>query len=315
MRIGTSSFNDSQLNAMARLCGQIAAGQGAISTGKSRVSASDDPAAAARSADLARTQANNTRYASGLDLAEQRLGIADKSLEGMTNQLIRLKELALQSSSETASPADHHIFLTEALQIQKVMVSLGNAQDAGGAYLFAGARSAAPAFAQDATTGAVTYQGLGEGVPVAVGASASIRTTDSAPALFGNVAGAGGRSVFAVVQDFITALQAPEPAPGDTAAIAARRTAFSTAVDGVGAATDRIAAGRADIGARLNRVDSERSRLTAEGEGLTQARSTLDDADYAATIISLQRASTILQATQRSFSQLSSLSLFNEIHG
>ncbi len=313
MRIGTASFNDSQLNAMGRLNGQMADDLGAIATGKRRTVASDDPASAARSARLERTQANNTRYAAGLDLAEQRLNIMDTSLSGMANQMIRVKELALLASNSTASPADHQTFLSEALHIQNTLVSLGNAQDGGGAYLFAGARASAPAFVADAATGAVTYQGLGEAAPVQVGDSASIITTDSGPRVFSAVAGAGGRSVFAVVQDFITALQAPEPAPTDDAGLAAQRQAFATAIDGATAATDRIASSRADLGTRLNRVDIERARLTAVGDGLTQARSALDDTDYAATITSLQRASTILQATQKSFAQVSSLSLFNDL--
>ena len=314
MRIGTATFDASQVNAMARLNTQIAADLGAISTGQQRAAASDDPASAARSARLARTQADNARYASGLDLAEQRLGIMDKSLDGMANQLIRVKELAIQVSSETSSASDHKVVLTELTQIQKSLVSLGNAQDGGGAYLFAGARASAPAFAQDATTGAVVYNGLGEAAPVAVGDTATIRTSDSGPRLFGAITQAGGRSVFAVVADFIAALQQPEPARGDDVAIAARRQSLATALDGATAATDRIANVRADLGGRLNGVDSERARLSAVGDGLAQARSSLDDTDYAATITSLQRASTILQATQKSFAQVSSLSLFNDLH-
>ena len=316
MRIGTATFNDGQLAQMTRLSTEIAAAQGAISTGKQRTTASDDPASAARSARLARTQADNARYGLGLDLADERLGIMDKTMEGFQTQLVRIKELALLASSDTASPADRQIHLGEIRQIQSQLVSLGNAQDASGAYLLSGARASTPAFAQDAATGIVAYQGLGTAAQVAVGDTARLATADAAPQALGTLIdnGGKGRSVFQVVQDLVDTLAAPEPDPNDAAALALRHQAFADAVDGAGAGIDRIANVRADIGARQNRVESERNRLDALGDALTTARSKLDDADYAATITRLTQARTILEATQKSFAQVSALSLFNEIH-
>jgi len=310
MRIGSASFNDANLNAMARLSTEMADDQGAISTGKRYAAPSDDPAAAARSAALARRQADDKQHMLGLNLAEQRLNIADKSLGGLSNALIRVKELALKASSETSSPADLRTYANEATQILSAMVSLGNARDGGGAYVFAGARDSVPAFMQDAATGAVTYQGLGEAAPTTIGDSSTLAASRSAPVLLGAITDAGGRSAFAVVQDLVTALQAPTPAATDTAAIAARRAAFATAIDGASAANDRVADARATVGNGLNRIDAERERLIAVNTGLTTARSALDDTDFAATLTDLQRASTILQATQKSFAQVSSLSLF-----
>lgn len=314
MRIGTASFNDSQLTQFNRLNDQIAADQGAIATGQRRATPSDDPASAARSARLARTQADNARYASGLDLAEQRLGVMDTSLGGVSNQLTRLKELALQASSETASPADRHAVLTEAQQIQQSLVGLANARDGVGQYLFAGARGSQPAFVQDAATGGVTYQGLGAAAPVAVGPAAAIVTADAGGAIFGTLADAGGRTLFGVVEDFIAALQTPAPATGDSAGLAAQRTAFGAAVDRLSAAGNTVAIARASIGARLNRVESERTALAANGTDVAKARSALDDTDFAQTVTELQKASTILTAAQKTFAQVSSLSLFNELH-
>ncbi len=310
MRIGSASFNDANLNAMARLSAEMADDQGAIATGKRYAAPSDDPAAAARSAALARRQADDKQYTLGLDLAEQRLNIADKSLAGISNALIRVKELALKASSETSSPADLQTYADDATQILSSMVSLGNARDSGGAYVFGGARDGAPAFTQDATTGAVTYQGLGEAAPTTISDSSTLASSRSAPALLGGITDAGGRSAFAVVQDFITALQLPKPAPTDVGAVAARRTAFAAAVDGATAANDRVADIRATVGNGLTRVDAERERLIAVDTGLITARLALDNTDLAATITDLQRASTILQATQKSFAQVSSLSLF-----
>lgn len=311
MRIGTASFNAAQIDNFNRINDQITADQTAIATGKRRVAPSDDPASAARGARLARTQADDTAYASGLDLAEQRLNVMDTSLGGVTSSLTHLKELALQASSETASPADRQAILAEAQQIEQSLVGLANARDGGGQYLFAGARGGQPAFTQDSITGAVTYQGLGEAAPVAIGDAAMLATADAGDKVFGVVTGAQGQSVFAIVQSFVTALQQSVAAPGD---LAAQRAALGSAIDGLGAAIDSIASLRTSIGARLNRASGERTALDATGVDVAKTRSALDDTDYAATVTSLQRASTILEAAQKTFAHVSSLSLFNEIH-
>ena len=314
MRIGTASFSNSQLTQFNRLNDQIAADQGAIATGQRRAAPSDDPASAARSARLARTQADNAEYARGLDLAEQRLGVMDTALGGISNQLTRLKELALQASSETASPADRQAVLTEAGQIQQALVGMANASDGGGQYLFAGARGGQPAFVQDATTGAVTYAGLGAAAPVTIGPAAQIATADAGSAVFGTLPTAGGRNLFEVVQDFVAVLRSPAPNPSDATGLAAERIALGAAVDGLGASGDAVATSRASIGARLNRVESERTALAANGTDLAKARSALDDTDFAVAVTDLQKAETILTAAQKTFAQVSSLSLFNALH-
>jgi len=95
--------------------------------------------------------------------------------------------------------------------------------------------------------------------------------------------------------------------------VAARRADFDRAVEASGAAIELLAASRAAFGGRLDRVEAERERLALEGEALTLGRSRLEDTDLAQAITELQRASLVLEATQRSFAQVSRLSLFNEL--
>lgn len=322
MRIGTSSFNDAQLNAFANLSTVIAEDSTAISTGKSYATPSDNPIAAAKSATIGRAQANDAQATLGLDLAEQRLNIADTTLASVSNRLIRVKEIALQASNGTSSAADLKAFAFEASQILGSLITLGNAQDAGGTYIFGGARASTPPFAQDGTTNAVTYHGLGEAAQVSIGGTSALQSTPSGRSVFGTLSGAGGRSAFGVVQDLIVALEIlpVPPVPGPTAptttlpAPTAQQTAFAAAIDGAGAAIDRVSEVRAGFGGKLNRIDAERERLTSIGTQLTIARSALDDTDVAAAITHLQQASTILQAAQKTFAQVSSLSLFAELH-
>lgn len=68
---------------------------------------------------------------------------------------------------------------------------------------------------------------------------------------------------------------------------------------------------RADIGARLNTVESYRALNSGQRIELESARSRIEDADYAETISRMQLELTSLDAAQQSFLTLRGLSLFN----
>lgn len=59
------------------------------------------------------------------------------------------------------------------------------------------------------------------------------------------------------------------------------------------------------------RVDIQAAQIKTASSDREIARSGIEDADATETIIELQKTMTILQATQASFSKLSSLSLFD----
>lgn len=313
MLLGTRAFHLAQTDAMARLSAAIARAQGQIATSRRWTTPSEDPAAAQQSEALVRRQGDNARYAAALDYAESRLMLADAALGDIANRMTRVRELALQAASDPSAAGNRTILATEARELLQVILSLANSQDRSGNYLFAGARAGAPAFGFDAA-GRVEYRGLGRATPVQVAPDAVLDSTEPGEALFGRVAdSAGTRTMFAVIEDFIAVLETPEPPPEDTVAVAARRAELDRAVQASGAAIELLAASRAAFGGRLTRVEAERERLAAQGEALTLGRSRLEDTDLAATITELQRASLVLEATQRSFAQVSRLSLFNEL--
>lgn len=313
MLIGTRAFNLGQVDKMRRLSDEIGDRTTAIATSRRWQVGSEDPSAAQQTAALARRQADGQRYDAGLDFAEQRLTVADDAAGGMVASLTRLKELAILAANETTGGAGRQALATEAREIVRAMVGMANAQDASGNYLFAGARAAQAAFGFDATSGAVVYQGLGRAADVAIGPGAELAATEPGDRLFGGfTVGTQAATVFSVAEGFIAALENP-PVPGDDASLAAYRAAMDLAVDGSDAAIQHLATQRAAFGGRLNRIETERDSLALTQGSLTEARSRLEGADLAEEITLLQRAQTVLQAAQRSFVQVSSLGLFNEL--
>ena len=94
------------------------------------------------------------------------------------------------------------------------------------------------------------------------------------------------------------ALRADEPIPDG-------------AVDTLAAIGDQVTAMQTSLGAREVRIDLQLAQLKTSADDRELVRADIEDADPTETIVQLQKTMTILQATQASFSKLSSLSLFD----
>ena len=74
---------------------------------------------------------------------------------------------------------------------------------------------------------------------------------------------------------------------------------------------DSVATVQASVGAREARVELQQGLQQAASTDRAQLRSSIEDVDPVETITKLQQTMTVLQATQASFTKLSSLSLFD----
>jgi flagellar hook-associated protein 3 FlgL len=68
---------------------------------------------------------------------------------------------------------------------------------------------------------------------------------------------------------------------------------------------------RAQIGARLNRIDTQEDMNDAASLQAEEARSNIEDLDYTTAITQLTQQSVGLQAAQKVYAQIQGLSLFN----
>lgn len=109
--------------------------------------------------------------------------------------------------------------------------------------------------------------------------------------------------IFKTITDLIQALNTATPAQ--------LTTSLGKAMSGLDRGLDSVLTARASLGARLNELDT--LQTTGEDLGLQfkQTLSTLQDLDYNKALSDLNRQTTSLQAAQKSFKQISDLSLFN----
>ena len=293
MRVTTAQTYDRSLTSMKQLSNDAAKLQGQIASGKRVVNASDDAGSYARLTALKRDAAATKADTGNLDLAKTLVAQSDSTLGSIETQLQRVKELAVRGNSGTLSADQKRVIGEELNAILDDIVSLANSTDARGQPLFGGATGATP-FVRDAA-GTVTWQGTGTPGRIPVGQAGEIQATDSGERLF---TATGGVDIFAAVQAIADSLRSGDTVSGEELA------ALDTSLDQIGTA-------RASFGARGARLELEDLRLDDLAVDREAERTGLESVDVEQAIIELQRTITVLQATQASFTKLSSLSLFD----
>jgi len=94
MRISTSTFYNDSVASMNQLQVNIAQTTQQLATGRKILSPADDPAAAARAAELTQTDAANTQFGSNRIAATNVLSLADGILQSVTNLILDAKDVS-----------------------------------------------------------------------------------------------------------------------------------------------------------------------------------------------------------------------------
>ena len=304
MTVGTRHSYLVQTDRMSSLQTLIDKLQAQVSTGKKIIDPSDDPVGAARVAQLQRSMDDNSQFMRNIDTLTARLEVADSAVESMSNSLVRVRELALNAANGTLTNGDRQNIASELDQITGGMLALANTRDAGGDYVFAGGKTNAPAYAKD-MTGAIVWQGGASVSSIPVGPDSAVKAGERGPDVL--TAPSATRDTFAMLAEFSDLLDQPTPLSD------ADKGRYAALLDGLQAGIAHVNDVRATFGGRRNTLDAEKTRLQDVATALTTSKSSLESADVAAAITEMQSALLILKASQQSFAQVKSLSLFDVI--
>lgn len=265
-----------------------------IATGKKLQAASDDPLSYSRLRGLATQTADASAYAGNLTVASASLASTDTALSSMNAQLTQAQTLAVQANNGTLSADDRRAIGEQLAGILQTLTSLTGTKDASGQPLF-GDTSGAPAVTHNADGSYTLANGTAPTIPI--GDGQSVETGVTAARLFTF----NGTDTLTVLGNLAATLQSG----------ADIGTSVTDAIANLQTAAGRVNTAQASVGARAARVDLEQSSNTAAATTRETLRSGLEDTDVTAAITDLQKTMTTLQATQASFSKLSSLSLFD----
>lgn len=313
MRISSQQIFQNSVQRMQETSIQQAKTQEQLSTGKRVNRPSDDPVAASRMLQLEQELARTEQYQRNIDFAENRLEQEDSTLSSMNDLLVRVRELTVQSGNGSLTDEDRSYISAELSQRLDQLAGLANSRDSNGQYVFGGYSGDNPPYAKVVDpltdTAAWSYQGSDltnlPNVPeelqhqrsLEIDTGVKVPISDSGKRIFGEA------ETFAALEDLIAGLEAG----GDIS------TTVADALAGIDDAQSRILEVRAQVGARLNTVESTRE-FHADSALLTKGvLSEIRDLDYAEAISRFSQQNMVLQAAQQSFSRISQMSLFDRL--
>lgn len=288
MRITTSQIFNRPASLMATLNGKADQLQTQLSTQKLYQAPSENAAAWLRVDGLNRADANAAAYSANVKLAQGLISQADSALGSVETELQRAQELALQASNGTLTRANRESIGTSLTGIIDGLLTIANSTDVRGEPVFGGA-SGNTAFVKHAD-GSIAYAGNGQPSAIPVGDGDTI------------VPGVSGDRAFGTMFATLVALRD---------AVASGGTVPEGSLDGLTGALDSVSAARASVGARGARLDLIADRIVDTKIANEEARSAAEGVDITATVTELQKTLTVLQATQASFTKLTSMSLFD----
>jgi len=240
-----------------------------LSTGKRINSAADDSAGLAMSESM-------TAQIRGLDMAVRNandaismLQTADGALVAQTDMLQRMRELAVQSASDTVSSTERTYLSTEYTALITQLDSVGNNTEWNGMAILSGTGQQI-----SSTSGEYTFQ---------VGANGT--AAEAVTVTINNMTTSSGSGQYASLESSLTV---------------SNSSAAITALDN---AIDAVAAQRASIGAGMNRLTYAADNLTNISQNVMESRSRILDTDYAKASSMLARSQIIQQAATAMLAQ------------
>lgn len=297
----TAAFYDRATLDLTSLRKQAEGVQAQISSGNRLTSSADDPLAASRLRALQRNDSLGKIDQAAAARATADLNLTDSALSQFANYITRAKELATQAASGTVSDSQRATIGSELAQMQKDLVALANTRDVDGNALFGGD---APGDAYTiSNTGVVSYQGNGVAGQLSLGDGQTVSRSLTGPEFISFKDKAGNSTdLLTMIKGLSDSLIAGGPGA---------QTAASTALDTLSSALDSVTTAQTVVGSRLTWIDLNTERQTAMQTTRTSEEADIGGTDTAEAMVRLQELSTVLQASQASFTRLANLSLFD----
>ena len=306
MKISTTYLYDRAVAQMTTSQSNLAKSQAQLASGKNVLQPSDAPEEAVSIQRLKSVIARQESFEQAIQTTENRLKTEETALDGVSNVLTRLKELAIQAANDTYGPKDREIIAIEMQGLQEDLLSFANTRDSNGAYLFSGSRVFTPPFERQAD-GEVVYQGDETINLVEVGDQRQLRANRTGTQVFDRVVrtnpdgSQSGVSFFQSVQDLVNAVRSSD------------RDLMNRGLGELNDLSDGVSLAIARVGSDMNVVTGQRAVLEETRLQLQLVLSEAEDLDYTEAVTKMQKQMLALEASQASFAQISRLSLFEYI--
>jgi flagellar hook-associated protein 3 FlgL len=252
--------------------------QNSITTGKRVSKPSDDPTAVARALGYASDLAAGEMYLRTMDSSTSWMSATDDALDNAGQLLQRARELAVQGANGgSMTPGDMQQIGAEVDNLLKQMVVTGNAS-LRGQRLFGGQETDSDPFALSGAFPGYTYSGDAGQMRREYDVNAYLIINTPGQATFDSAI----KSLFNLRDHLNT---------GNYTAITA------SDISAVDQAMDTILSARAEVGAKINRVEAAQGRQNLLQVNLEDLRSKSEDTDFAEAVSKFSIQETVYKAS------------------
>ena len=304
MKISTSLFFDRSVDQMVSSQSNLADTQTKLSSGKNVVNPSDAPDKATAIQRVKSVIKRQESFEQNIQEARNRLVAEETALDATNDVLTRIKELAIQAANGTLGPKDRELVAVEIEGLSDDLMALANTQDVNDNYVFSGSRVETKPFAKD-FEGKVAYLGDETRNQVQVGEQRMIRFNRTGTDVFGRVVreeengNRSGTGFFDALTQLAQSIRNSD------------QKNMTVGINDLDQASFNISLATAQVGTEMAVIETQKSVNEETVLQLKTALSAVEDLDYSAAVTEMQKNMLSLQATQSSFSKISSLSLFN----
>jgi len=266
MRVTQSMLSNNLLRNLSHNSTQMNKYMDQLYTGKKISKPSDDPMIAMKGVSYRSELARIEQFERNTSEVNSWLDNTDAAIDQTNHAMQRLKELAVKASNGTNSSDEYQSIVEEAKQLKEHLVDIANTS-VNGKYIFNGTNSDV----QPVTIGEdgeLTVDFADDDVVMEVSSGITVKANTDGSTVFGE-----NGDLFATVDNFIERLGQGED--------------IEASIGELEASIGGVLDSRAEIGARMNRVELVENRLADQKIVTTKTLSDNEDVDFAEAITNL----------------------------
>ncbi|MEQ6388777.1 flagellar hook-associated protein FlgL [Bacillaceae bacterium S4-13-58] len=276
MRVTQSMLTNNMLKNLSRSYSNLDKYSDQLSTGKKVNRPSDDPVVAMKGMNYRSQLTEVEQFQRNLGEVYNWMDNSDSALDKATQALQRLRELAVQASNGTYEENQRESIAKEVDQLKEHLIDIANTK-VNNKYIFNGTDTKNAPVSVDLTTGAVSALGNTSEVLIEVYSGTKLKTNINPQNVFSN-------QLFADITKFSDALKSNNDSE------------LQTALGNVDTHIDNLVNERADLGARMNRLELVENRLAEQEIIATRTMSDNEDIDMEKVIMNLTTQESIHRA-------------------
>jgi flagellar hook-associated protein 3 FlgL len=231
------------------------------------------------------------------------LGAQATALQSAQGVVTKLQAIAVQGMDGSLAQTDRDALVAQVTQLKATLLDIANTQTPTGQYVFAGGNTGSVPYQLSPTDKtSVSYLGSSSPLRVQVSPTSYEDVAVPGPNAF-QITGADGKniSIFQVLDNLNTGLTSND------------QTKMTDAENNIKSISDHISSAMSLVGAAQNRMTDITANVTELTTQSQQVLSNVRDLDYGTALANLQKQQVLLQASETLVSQLSRLSLLNEL--